>query len=99
MKVDTSITARNAANVSAGEMVMKSERVEVECYSGGRADERPRSVMIGGSRHTVARLLSESIEESAEKRDRTHRYRILTDDGLVVELVRTADRRWFLSNA
>jgi len=77
---------------------MKSEAVEVECYSGGRADERPRSVIIGGSRHAVARLLSESIEESAEKRDRTHRYRILTDDGLVVELVRTADHRWFLSH-
>jgi hypothetical protein len=76
---------------------MKSEPVEVECYNGGRADERPRSVIIGGRRHAVVRLLSESIEESAEKRDRTHRYNILTDDGLVVELVRTADRRWFLS--
>jgi hypothetical protein len=76
---------------------MKSEPVEVECYSGGRADERPRSVIVGGRRHTVARLLSETIEESPENRNRTHRYRILTDDGLVVELVRTADRRWFLS--
>jgi hypothetical protein len=78
---------------------MKSEPVEVECYCGGRADERPRSMIIGGRRHAVARLLSESIEESVEKRDRIHRYSILTDDGLVVELVRTADRRWFLSHA
>jgi hypothetical protein len=56
-------------------------------------------MIIGGRRHAVARLLSESIEESVEKRDRIHRYSILTDDGLVVELVRTADRRWFISHA
>ena len=89
---------RIRTSLHAGDMVMKSEAVEVECYCGGRADERPRSVIIGGRRHAVARLLSESIEESADKRDRTHRYRILTDDGLMVELVRTADRRWFLSH-
>ena len=77
---------------------MTSEQIEVESYSGSRADERPRSVIIGGRSHAVARLLSESIEESADKRARTHRYRILTDDGLVVELVRTADHRWFLSH-
>ena len=78
-------------------MSIKTEPVEVGCYSGGRADERPRSVIRRGRRHLVARLLSESIEESVDKRDRSHRYRILTDDGLVLELVHLADGRWLLS--
>ena len=78
-------------------MGMKTEPIEVCCYSGGRADERPGSVIIRGRRHLVARLLSESIEESVDKRDRSHRYRILSDDGLVLELVQLADGRWFLS--
>lgn len=77
-----------------------SKRIEVEFYSGSRGDERPRSVTIGGRRHSVLRLLSESIEEPdtvTGPRERTHRYRVLTEDGLVLELFRTGDGGWFLS--
>jgi len=79
---------------------MTSEQIEVESYSGSRADERPRSLVIGGRRHIVARLLSESIEEPSKvtkERERRHRYHVLTEDGLVLELIRNDDGRWFLS--
>jgi len=90
--------ARNAANMrKAG---MTSEPVEVVSYSGGRVDERPRSVTIGVRKHTVARLLSESIEESEGidgSRERRHRYRVLTEDGLTLDLIRSGDGSWLLS--
>lgn len=81
---------------------MDSAKIEVECYSGGRSDERPRSVTIRGRKHLVARLLSESIEESetqAGVRERKHRYRVLTEDRCVLELVRNQDGSWVVSLA
>ena len=79
---------------------MNSQPIEVESYSGSRADERPRIVTIAGRRHSVARVLSESIEETANPgpgRDRRRRYRVLTEDGLVLDLIRTDDGCWALS--
>lgn len=81
---------------------MNSDQIEVECYSGGRADERPRSVTIRGRKYLVARLLSESIEESetqAGLRERKHRYRVLTEEGRVLEIVRNQDGSWMVSSA
>jgi hypothetical protein len=80
---------------------MTSQPIEVECYAGGRSDERPSSVTIGGLKHTVARLLSESIEERVDvisARRRRHRYRVFTEDGLVLELIRMEDGSWFLDS-
>jgi hypothetical protein len=48
------------------------------------------------------RLLSESIEESepqAGLRERKHRYRVLTEDRRVLELVRNQDGSWVISTA
>jgi hypothetical protein len=72
------------------------ERIEVECYAGGRADERPRRVVIRGREHRVARLLSASIEESAGSRERLHRFRVMTEDGKVLVLLRDEDGEWYL---
>ena len=72
------------------------ERITVECYAGHRADESPRRVTIDKREHQVARLLDESVEESAVTRERMHRYRILTVEGLVLEVLRGADDLWYL---
>jgi hypothetical protein len=32
-------------------------KVRVECWSGGRADERPRALVVGGRRLPVAEVL------------------------------------------
>jgi hypothetical protein len=70
---------------------MTLRTVRVECYAGGRADKTPRRISFGGREHVVARLLAESIEESLESKQQTRRYKILTDEGLVLEVVNSGD--------
>ena len=75
---------------------MKRHPIEVECYSGGRDDERPRRVIIAGHTHVVVRLLATSVEETNVSRERIYRYRVLTEEGLLLEIVRAEDGRWYL---
>ncbi|HZM87398.1 MAG TPA: hypothetical protein VFF31_12815 [Blastocatellia bacterium] len=75
---------------------MTTTPIQVECYAGGRSDERPRRLTVGARTHVVARLLSESVEESTITGGRTRRYRVLTLDGLVLEITHTCDDGWFL---
>ena len=75
---------------------MKFRSVQVECYSGSRADERPRRVVIDGCEHLVAHLLGESIEESAETRERITRFTGLTEEGQTIELIHTEGGEWYL---
>lgn len=75
---------------------MKLRRIRVECYAGGRADETPRRISFDGRQHVVARLLAESIEESAASNQQTRRYKVQTDEGLVLEVVRMSDGTWGL---
>lgn len=75
---------------------MKFRMIRVECYAGGRADETPRRIVFDGREHVVARLLAESLEESPESNQHTRRYKVLTDDELVVEVARLSDGTWRL---
>ena len=75
---------------------MSFEPIEVECYSGARADERPRRLNIRGRLMVVARVLSESIEEDAESKQRGRRYRVITTEGHTLDLLRDHDDRWYL---
>ena len=70
--------------------------IRVECYAGARADETPRRITFDGREYVVDRLLSESIDESISSRGQTRRYKVLTDEGLVLELVRSSDGSWHL---
>jgi hypothetical protein len=70
--------------------------INIECYAGGRADETPRRISFGGREHVVARLLAESIEESLTSNQQTRRYKVLTNEGLVLEVVRSSDGAWRL---
>ena len=65
---------------------MKDLPAEVECYSGGRSDERPRRIVVEGREHRVARLLSESISQPVERGSVVRRYRVLTECGMIFEL-------------
>src|SRR5262249_37643655 len=76
---------------------MTNRRVQVECYAGRRADDRPSKVILNGREHLVARLLSEGIEEAAATRKRVRRFKVLTDCGLELELLRH-DGAWFLAS-
>ena len=75
---------------------MALRRVRVECYAGTRADETPRRISFDGREHVVSRLLAESIEESLGSSQRTRRYRVLTEEGLVLEVLRTSDGTWYV---
>ena len=77
---------------------MTLRTVRVECYAGGRADETPRRVSFDGREHVVARLLAESVEESLAPNQQTRRYKVLTEEGLVLEVVRSTDGAWYLAS-
>lgn len=77
--------------------MMQRLPVQVECYAGSRADERPRRVRIEGREYIVARLLSSSIEQSLiANAPPARRFRVITEDGWQLDLVCTADGDWFL---
>ena len=75
---------------------MQRVAIQVECYAGSRADERPRRVLIEGRPHTVARLLSSSIEQSLSATAPTRRFRVVTEYGWQLDIIRTVDGDWFL---
>jgi hypothetical protein len=76
------------------EMTLRT--VRVECYAGGRADQTPRRIGLDEHEHVVARLLEESVEESLESNQQSRRYKVLTEEGLVLEVVRSSDGAWRL---
>ena len=71
--------------------------ITVECYAGSRADERPRRVVIDGREHIVARLLEETLDESSDSKAQHRRFRLLTDEGIVLDVIRSGDGAWHLS--
>lgn len=48
--------------------------------------------------YVVARLLAESVEMSLITKAQTRRYKLLTDEGLVLEVVRSSDGAWRLAS-
>ena len=75
---------------------MRSVEIDVECYSGGRADETPRRISFNDQVHVVTRLLSEAVEQSLATKEEIRRYKVLTDQGVVLEIVRTPAGVWRL---
>jgi hypothetical protein len=70
--------------------------VQVECYSGGRADERPSRVRDGATVHAIARLLASEFVEDCTTRKRSRRFIVLTGEGLTLDLIETGDGTWYL---
>ena len=76
---------------------MPPHSVRVECYEGGRADETPRHIIYGEREYVVVRLLAESLEQPLDsKQEMRRRYKVLTDEGLVLEVFRSSDGTWSL---
>lgn len=75
---------------------MPGRAVEVECYAGGRADERPRRVRVGKREYRVAQLLSTSLEEACATKAQVRGYRVLTEDEWILDLTCTSDGHWTL---
>ena len=76
---------------------MDLRAITVECYAGSRADERPRRVIIDGREHVVARLLEETLDEGSDSKARRRRFKLLTDEGILLEVIRSGDGAWYMS--
>jgi hypothetical protein len=72
--------------------------VEVSCYAGGRGDETPRTVLLGGRKVTV-RVERSWIEEPVGSGGTARRRRIFQvrlEDGRRGRLAREPDGSWTL---
>jgi hypothetical protein len=86
--------SRTSEGRPAGERSSVWEPVEVECYSGYRAEETPRAVTLGGKRLEVAEVLSRKrLRDSS-----THRtfevFHCRLVDGRPVSLERSEEGTW-----
>jgi hypothetical protein len=54
--------------------------------------------MIDGREHIVARLISESVEQSPDSQEHTRHYKVLTETGLALEVLRSSDGKWYLES-
>jgi hypothetical protein len=73
--------------------------VEVGCYAGGRGDETPRVVLLGGREMTLRverRWIEEPVGSSGSERRRVFKVRL--EDGRRCRLAQEPDGSWILSH-
>lgn len=72
--------------------------IQVVCYAGGLADERPEAIVVDGERHGVAGVVARWIEEGPERGTGCLRcFSVLLSDGFAVSIYRDdALGMWFL---
>lgn len=76
------------------------DRVEVRCYSGGRVDETPRVVLLGGREVTV-RVERRWLEEPVGSGGSAHRrrmFQVQLEDGRRCRLAQEPDGSWTLAH-
>jgi hypothetical protein len=54
-------------------------------------------VIIDGREHLVARLLEETLDESSDSKTQRRRFKVLTDEGIVLDVIRSGDGSWYMS--
>jgi hypothetical protein len=76
------------------------ERVEVRCYAGGRGDETPRVVLLGGCQVAVRverRWIEEPVGSGGSARRRL--FQVQLEDGRRCRLAQESDGSWTLALA
>ncbi len=71
------------------------DRVEVRCYAGGRGDETPRALLLGGREVTVRverAWVEEPVGSSAAARRRVFQVRL--ENGRRCRLAQDSDGSW-----
>jgi hypothetical protein len=76
------------------------DRVEVGCYAGGRGDETPRVVLLGGRELTVRveRRWSEEPVGSGGSAHRRRIFQVQLEDGRRWRLTQEPDGSWTLAH-
>lgn len=70
--------------------------VQVKCYAGSRADELPRRVTIDKVEMFITQVIDSSVEESSCSRERIYRFKVITEDGSVLKLLKSVEGDWYL---
>jgi hypothetical protein len=72
-------------------------QIEVVCYAGYRAGEKPLTFTYKNREFNIKKILDRSVEESFADRDTVYRFRVLCADGETFSLLfdPRADQ-WFL---
>ena len=73
--------------------------VEVRCYAGGRGDETPRAVLLGGREVTVwveRSWVEEPVGSSGSARRRM--FQVRSEDGRRCRLAQEPDGSWTLAH-
>jgi hypothetical protein len=70
--------------------------ITVKFYSGSKAEERPRIVVIDGREYRVKRLISEQLERVLNSNAEIRRYRVLTECGRIFDIAKYPDARWVI---
>jgi hypothetical protein len=73
---------------------MARQQVKVECYSGSRADESPRRLTMGGASREIVRILDRAAVHDAVYGAESRHYRVLLDNGDVVDLSQSVTGDW-----
>jgi hypothetical protein len=79
--------------------VAVGDRVEVRCYAGGRGDETPQAVLLGG-REVAVRVERSWIEEpvgSGGPARRRRLFQVRLEDGRRCRLAQEPDGSWTLA--
>jgi hypothetical protein len=76
------------------------DRIEVRCYAGGRGDESPRALLLGGREVTVRverNWIEEPVGSSGTARRRIFQVRL--EDGRRCRLAQEPDGSWTLARS
>ena len=76
------------------------DRVEVRCYAGGRGEETPRAVLLGGREvmvHVERAWVEEPVASGGSARRRVFQVRL--EDGDRCRLAQNPDGSWTLEDA
>ena len=76
------------------------DRIEVRCYAGGRGDESPRALLLGG-REVPVRVERSWIEEPVGSSGTARRriFQVRLEDGRRCRLAQEPDGSWTLARS
>ena len=74
-------------------------KIDVVCYSGYRADERPLNFSCKNKKFKIKKILNRTIEEPFPDRDRIYRFQVRCTDNKIYSLLYHSDLdEWYLED-
>lgn len=71
--------------------------IEVRSYSGRKADERPREIIIAGRNYEVTAVADSFLEELSAERTQRHHFKVICSGESVLDVYHDLKNdKWFL---